>query len=56
MAFRFDDTWHFGGKAFGAPWAIRDLAVDDAHPTRRIAVAAHHWLWGASLVALLDPH
>jgi len=52
--FAFDDTLTIGGKPFGAPWAITAFAVDDARSDRRIAVAAHHWVWGPSVIAVLD--
>lgn len=51
--YTFNDTLTFGGKSFGPPWAVTAFAVDDTTPTRRIAVAAHHWLWGPSLMAIL---
>jgi hypothetical protein len=52
--FTFNDTLTIGGKPFGAPWAITAFAVDDARGDRRIAVAAHHWVWGPSMIAVLD--
>jgi hypothetical protein len=53
-SFTFDDVLRFGGKQFGAPWVITDFTVDESHLPRRTAVAAHHYLWGASMVAILD--
>jgi len=52
--FEFDDALTIGGKAFGSPWGLTAFAVHDAGATRRIAVAAHHYTWGASLVGILD--
>lgn len=52
--FSFDDEVQFGSKSYGAPWAMTDFAVDVSQPGRRAAVAAHHYLWGPSLVAILD--
>jgi hypothetical protein len=39
---------------YRAPWAISAFAVDDRGGQRRIAVAAHHHVWSASLVTILD--
>lgn len=54
-AFSFDDTVRLGGKDFKAPWAITTFAREGPLSSSRLAVAAHHYLWGASLVAVLDP-
>jgi hypothetical protein len=51
--FSFDDEVVFGGKPFGAPWAITTFAIDDA-AERRVAVASHHYTWDPSLVTVLD--
>lgn len=53
-AFGFNDQVQFGPKSYGAPWAMTDFAVDLSQPRRRVAVAGHHYLWGPSLVAILD--
>ena len=54
-AFSFDDTVAFQDGTFGPPWAITSYAVSDpADGARRIAVAAHHYVWGASVVTVLD--
>jgi hypothetical protein len=53
-SFRFDDTLRIGHTDYGAPWGVTAFAVNDAAAPRRIAVAAHHWIWGASVVAILD--
>jgi hypothetical protein len=52
--FRFDDTFTVGAKPFGPPWAVTAFAILDADDRRRLAVAAHHWTWGPSVVAILD--
>lgn len=52
--FRFADQLTVGGKPYGEPWAVTAFALESVDPARRIAVAAHHWLWSPSLVAILD--
>ena len=52
--FRFDDTLTVGGKPYGSPWAVTAFSILDASDRRRLAVAAHHWHWGPSVVAILD--
>jgi len=54
FTFRFFDSLRFGGKPYGEPWAITAFDVLDGDPAPRLAVAAHHWLWGPSLLAILD--
>lgn len=54
-SFAFDDVVNFGSKPFAAPWAITTFAIERASTSRRIAVASHHYVWGPSLVAVLDP-
>jgi hypothetical protein len=53
-SFSFSDKLTFGGKPFGAPWAITTIAVHGSGPARRIAVAAIHYHWSPSVVAILD--
>lgn len=53
-SFAFDETLTVGGEPFGAPWALTTFAVDQVSEVRRVAVAAHHYIWSPSLVALLD--
>lgn len=53
FTFRFFDTVQFGGTNFTAPWAITAFSIEDSAP-RRLAVAAHHWVWSPSLIAILD--
>jgi len=52
--FEFDDDLNIGGQSFGAPWGVTAFAVDDGGTERRIAVAAHHYTWSASMVTILD--
>jgi hypothetical protein len=52
--FKFDDTLTVGGKPYGPPWAVTAFSILDANDRRRLAVAAHHWHWGPSVVAILD--
>jgi hypothetical protein len=53
FTFRFFDNLMFAGKYFGAPWGMSGFSVLDAEP-RRVAVAAHHWVWSPSMIAILD--
>ncbi len=53
-SFSFDDTVTFDGTSYGPPWVITDFAIEEAGGTRRIAIAAHHAVWSASLVTVLD--
>jgi hypothetical protein len=52
--FAFDDTLTVGGKPYGPPWAVTAFALHEGDDRRHVAVAAHHWTWGPSLVAVLD--
>jgi len=54
FTFRFFDTVQFGGRSFGEPWSVTAFSALDGDPAPRLAVAAHHWLWGPSLLAILD--
>lgn len=54
FTFRFFDAVRFGGKPYAEPWAVTAFSVLDGDPAPRLAVAAHHWLWGPSLLAILD--
>jgi hypothetical protein len=54
FTFRFFDNVRFGGKPYGEPWAVTAFSALDGDPAPRLAVAAHHWLWGPSLLAILD--
>jgi hypothetical protein len=52
--FHFDDRVTFKQKDYGPPWGMTAFAVSDRSGTRRIAVAAHHLEWSASLLTILD--
>jgi hypothetical protein len=54
FTFRFFDNVRFGGKPYGEPWAVTAFSPLAGEPEPRVAVAAHHWLWGPSLLAVLD--
>jgi hypothetical protein len=52
----FDDVLTFGdARAYGQPWGITDYRVDAPAAQPRIAVAAHHYEWWPSMIAILDP-
>lgn len=53
FTFRFFDNLHFAGKYYGAPWAMTAFSVLESAPAR-LAVAAHHWVWSPSMIAILD--
>lgn len=53
-SFFFEDQVVFAGKPYGPPWALTRFAVDERDGHRRIAVAAHHYIWSPSLVTILD--
>lgn len=53
-SFSFTDTVTFDGTTYGPPWVITDFAIEETGGTRRIAIAAHHAVWSASLVTVLD--
>src|SRR5258708_2073204 len=50
----FDDTIRFRQESFGEPWGLTDWQVTPEVGVKRIAVAAHHYLWWPSILALLD--
>lgn len=52
--FAFDDEYRFRRTIFRAPWVITTFAVENGDPNRRVAVAAHHYLWDPSIVTILD--
>ena len=51
-SFSFNDDVTFHGVKYGPPWGLTSFAMDDGG--RRIAVAAHHFVWNPSLVTVLD--
>jgi hypothetical protein len=53
FTFRFFDNVRYAGKYYGAPWGMTAFSVLDTTPVR-LAVAAHHWVWSPSLIAILD--
>lgn len=53
-SFEFDDRLRFGEGDYAAPWVITDFKVDDRGPFRRVAVAAHHYMWWPGVVTILD--
>jgi hypothetical protein len=53
-SFSFADTVTFDGVTYGPPWIVTYFAVDGIGGARRIAVAAHHAIWDASIVTVLD--
>lgn len=52
--FTFDDVLTFRHEQFDGPWALTDWSVGPAASPARIAVAAHHHTWWASMAAVLD--
>lgn len=53
--FAFEGALTFGaGEAYMDPWGITDFRVDDPQTGQRIAVAAHHYEWWPSMIAVLD--
>jgi hypothetical protein len=52
-SFSFADEVAFHGTKYGPPWGMTSFATDDSGGGR-IAVAAHHFVWDASLVTVLD--
>ncbi len=52
--FSFDDHVTINDKTFAPPWAITAFALDEKGGRRRIAVAAHHYVWNPSVVTVLD--
>jgi hypothetical protein len=52
QTFSFTDRVRLEGREYGPPWCITAFAVDER--SRRVAVAAHHYQWSASMVTILD--
>jgi hypothetical protein len=50
----FNDSLTFSGERYSSPWAITDWTTSPGMGRRRIAVAAHHFIWWPSIVAILD--
>jgi hypothetical protein len=53
-SFQFADQMTFRGTAYGPPWVMTTFAVNGNDRDRRLAVAAHHFIWDPSLVTVLD--
>jgi hypothetical protein len=53
-SFSFSENVTFQDRSYGPPWALTGFAVNETGGTRRVAVAAHHYLWDPSLVTILD--
>jgi hypothetical protein len=52
--FAFDDTLAFADATYSGPWGFADWQVEPKASPARIAVAAHHYTWWASMVSVLD--
>ena len=52
--FAFDDTIALHGATYTAPWAVTGFAVAPPDARAQVAIAAHHFVWSPSLVAVLD--
>jgi hypothetical protein len=52
--FTFTDEVTFDGVTYGPPWVITTYAVNEGGGARRIAIAAHHAVWDASVLTVLD--
>ena len=52
--FGFDDAIAFRDERFDGPWSLSDWTIEPGSAPARIAVAAHHHTWWASLAAVLD--
>jgi hypothetical protein len=53
-SYEFTDTVSFAGQSYSSPWAVTDWHSSPGEGRRRIAVAAHHYTWWPSIVAMLD--
>ncbi|MCU1384559.1 MAG: hypothetical protein JWL71_3256 [Acidobacteria bacterium] len=54
QTFTFTDEVTFDGTTYGPPWVVTTYAINETAGARRIAIAAHHAVWDASLVTVLD--
>lgn len=52
--FTFDDVIAFRDERFDGPWGVTDWNIGPAASPARIAVAAHHHTWWASMAVVLD--
>jgi hypothetical protein len=53
-SFSFTDQVTFNGTSYGPPWVVTAYAIDERTGHRRIAIAAHHAVWDAGIVTVLD--
>jgi hypothetical protein len=52
--FAFNDSLTFRDGAYSGPWVLTDWQVEPAAAPGRVAVAAHDYIWWASIVAMFD--
>lgn len=52
--FTFEDRLNFGTETYGEPWSITDYRVEQSDGAQAVAIAAHHFQWWPSIVAILD--
>lgn len=52
--FSFDDVLAFRDEEFSGPWGIADWQAVGRGPRTRVAVAAHDYVWWASMVGIVD--
>lgn len=52
--FTFDDVLTFRQERFDGPWGLTDWSLSPGSAPARIAVAAHHHTWWASMATVLD--
>lgn len=50
----FDDRLSFGQAAYGPPWVLTDIRMEDRGGRRRFAAALHHYRWWPSFVTVFD--
>jgi hypothetical protein len=50
----FDETFTFGGTAFGPPWRTAGVTALEVDGETRIAWALHHQTWDPGIVAIFD--
>lgn len=52
--FTFDDVLTFREERFDGPWGLTDWSLSPGSAPARIAIAAHHHTWWASMASVLD--
>lgn len=50
-----DVSLTFGGRTFGPPWVVSDIAIAESGRTRTIWVSFVHSVWWPSLLVRIDP-